>query len=132
MKRRTFIFLAAGAAAITILPLVRYKQGKFTPDDPLLRPEVLARFCDEKEICAIGKSYRSLVPVEDNKKKLEELILTNNDGKKESTESKSAISTLIEEKIRQDFEQGRTVVADGWIISETEARQCALVSIAIN
>lgn len=133
MKRRAFIYITVGAAAaVSILPVVRYKKRKFTPHDPLLEPEALARFCDENEICAIGKHYRSLVPGENKKAKLIELLLTNEAGGKEKSTDKSVISTFIEEKIKADFKADRTIIARGWVISETEARQCALVSFVIN
>jgi hypothetical protein len=32
----------------------------------------------------------------------------------------------IDHKIKQDFEAGRTVVIKGWVLSQTEALQCAL------
>ena len=31
--------------------------------------------------------------------------------------------------VRDDFAAGRTVVIDGWVLSVTEARQCALYSL---
>jgi len=34
----------------------------------------------------------------------------------------------IDDRIRDDFGAGRTVVVDGWLLSVTEARQCALYS----
>jgi len=34
----------------------------------------------------------------------------------------------IGDQIRDDFGAGRTVVVDGWLLSVTEARQCALYS----
>jgi hypothetical protein len=37
----------------------------------------------------------------------------------------------IEEQVRDDFAAGRTVVVSGWVLSETEARQCALFSLSV-
>jgi hypothetical protein len=34
-----------------------------------------------------------------------------------------------DEQIRDDFAAGRTVLVDGWVLSVTEARQCALYSL---
>ena len=36
----------------------------------------------------------------------------------------------IAQQVRDDFAAGRTVVVDGWVLSATEARQCALFSLA--
>ena len=35
----------------------------------------------------------------------------------------------LKKGIKNDFEIGNTVMIDGWILSVTEARQCALFSI---
>jgi hypothetical protein len=36
---------------------------------------------------------------------------------------------FVQEKIRSDFKQGKTVTLDGWVLSETEARLCALLAL---
>jgi hypothetical protein len=38
----------------------------------------------------------------------------------------------VAEQIRDDFSGGRTVVVSGWVLSETEARQCALYLLAVD
>ena len=35
----------------------------------------------------------------------------------------------LDEQIEDDFEEGRTVLVDGWVLSVTEARQAALFSL---
>jgi len=35
----------------------------------------------------------------------------------------------MEERVRADFAAGRVVVVRGWILSVTEARECALFSL---
>jgi len=35
----------------------------------------------------------------------------------------------LDDQIQDDFEEGRTVVVDGWVLSVTEARQTALFSL---
>ena len=42
---------------------------------------------------------------------------------------RTALSNSSREKIRDDFEAGRTIVVDGWVLSITEARQAALFSL---
>jgi hypothetical protein len=34
-----------------------------------------------------------------------------------------------DDQVRDDFAAGRTVLVDGWVLSVTEARQCALYSL---
>jgi len=40
-----------------------------------------------------------------------------------------ALAGRIEAAIRQDFERYDTAVVDGWVLSSTEARLCALVAL---
>jgi hypothetical protein len=35
----------------------------------------------------------------------------------------------IDRQVTDDFAAGRTAVVDGWVLSVTEARQCALFSL---
>ena len=36
----------------------------------------------------------------------------------------------VAQQVRNDFAAGRIVLVDGWVLSATEARQCALFSLA--
>ncbi len=36
---------------------------------------------------------------------------------------------MMSEKVQADFDNGETVVVRGWVLSRTEARQCALFSL---
>jgi hypothetical protein len=132
MERRKFIFIMVAASALAAVPVIRYRCLQTSPGNPLLRPEILACICDEKEICDIGDHYRSRIPAENKKDKLVELILTDDAGKKNASSDDTALYNWIEQKVREDFKEGRIVVVDGWILSETEARQCALLSLAEN
>lgn len=38
--------------------------------------------------------------------------------------------TSVDDAVREDFAKGRVVLVDGWILSLTEARQCALFALA--
>ncbi len=38
-----------------------------------------------------------------------------------------ALLAVLQRQVRRDFELGRTIEVDGWILSVTEARLCALV-----
>lgn len=129
MKRRTFILTATGAmVAIASIPIISYKCGDSISHDPLIRPEVLAHFCDEKTIREIGVSYRAQFGNDATKEKLTKVLLTDDDGKKINPRNRSAIFTFLEEKIQHDFLTEQIIVINGWVISLTEARQCALYS----
>jgi hypothetical protein len=46
-----------------------------------------------------------------------------------SPSADEALRADLEERIRNDFIYGNTVAVDGWLLSLTEARLCALVSL---
>jgi hypothetical protein len=46
--------------------------------------------------------------------------------------SNSEIYELLENKIKEEFSAYKTIIVSGWIISPTEARQCALFSLTQN
>ena len=77
----------------------------------------------------IGAAYKIQVPDEWNEQTLANLVLTDSTGHAipESTES-TKLYALLNQTILQDFEMGRTVIVNGWVLSQTEARQCALLS----
>lgn len=92
-------------------------------------PEILGQFCDEAEIRLIGDSYRKRAKGEDDKDKLTELLLTDNTGKKIDSSDKPAVAELLNKKTLEEFRAYKTIVEKGWIITITEARQCALFSL---
>jgi hypothetical protein len=131
MKRRKFIFtlvtVGIGAAA---LPIISYRRKNILSLDPLMRPNTLAHFCDGGTIRDIGMSYRAQVPQENEKKKLREILLTNKNGDKLNSSNEHDISNMLDSKIDQEFKSGQIVIENGWVLSETEARQCALFSFS--
>lgn len=92
-------------------------------------PEELGNFCEEKAIREIGDQYRKMAPQENDKAKLELLLLADETGKAITRSDKEAVSLLMEKKTLEDFHNFRIHVLSGWVISVTEARQCALFSL---
>jgi len=127
MKRRNFII---SASVVTVgLPVAYYIQKHKWNQDPVSMPELLGRFCEEKTLKQIGVKYRQLVPVENEKRKLTDLILTDINGKKIKTSDKLHTIELIDQKIHEEFAAYNIMIIDGWVITTTEARQCALLSL---
>lgn len=122
MKRRTFvIYTGVGVAAIS-LPIGCY-QFQVPPYDPLIsEPELLSYIWDAEAIEKAGALYREQFSEEDSEGQLVLKLLENLDGK-------SPEGSVLQQKIVQDFEKGDIVMVDGWILSRTEARQCALFSL---
>jgi hypothetical protein len=71
------------------------------------------------------------VPAEASMSALNDFLFVDAAGNTFSSSiEKSSITTLLEEKIVRDFAESRTVIVDGWVLSVTEARQCAAYSIS--
>jgi len=111
MKRRTFIL-----SAVTGIGVVSASAYYFLSDveyDPkLAEPQSLSLIWDIQTMKEIGSRYRANVPSEKSERSLVTLLNT----------------TPTEQTITSDFKNGNTVIVDGWILSVTEARQCALAS----
>lgn len=130
MKRRKFIWIGSAVVlAVASVPAYRYYKKKSKFYNPLVTPNELSRFCDEGIIRDIGLSYRNMMPAENEKKKLTDLLLTGDDGKQAKESDNEAVFELIDKKVRKDFKEDKLQVIKGWVISTTEARQCALFSL---
>ena len=106
MDRRHFLRLTAFATTIGLVPTARAKRAAI--DAAISRPELLDAL-GPKTVRAIGARYRSMYPAEDDARVL--------------------VNAIDISRVRDDFARGRTVVVDGWLLSTTEARQCALFSL---
>lgn len=126
MKRRTFIYGIAGLAAVSF-PTVYYFVGREIDYDSLItEPRFLSGLLDVETINLIGDQYILQVPREAKERKLVKLLT-----RAVPTES-TDIASDLHEKIKTDFKENKTVILDGWVLSVTEARQCALLSTLKN
>jgi hypothetical protein len=91
---------------------------------PLNTPGLLAAICDSQTIRKIGTDYRATTSTESNEDQLTDLLATGLDPNKNQIQQ-------LTTKINADFAAGRTVTLEGYVISITEARQCALYSIQL-
>ena len=126
MKRSDFIQLTAFAAAAISLPLL---HSCSTPagERELSKPDFLSRLFDEKTIKEAGKAYLQKTPAENDEDKLIQLLSGN--GAIATSADEKAIHQYLDQKIKEEFKSGNTVIVKGWILSVTEARQCALFAL---
>jgi hypothetical protein len=110
MKRRTFIFLTAAGTASLFTGSCQHEA------DTLAQPEFLSQVCDAATMARIGQAYRAQTPDEAQKEKLIGLLRTGVDPG----------------HIRAEYAAGNTVILKGWVLSLTEARQCALYSLRLH
>lgn len=129
MKRKKFLAITATALVIASVPTYWYYKKKSRFENPLTTPDDLSRFCDEGTIREIGISYRNMMPAENEKKKLTDLLLAGDDGKVTGASDNEAVFELLDKKIKKEFNEFKLQVIKGWVISTTEARQCALFSL---
>ncbi|MDH5368225.1 MAG: hypothetical protein OEW67_14675 [Cyclobacteriaceae bacterium] len=123
MKRREFIIGAASIAAISIPSVYYYFNLGDADYNPLIaEPQSLSLIWDTETITSIGSKYLQQYPDENNKQTLVKKIVKNISG------SDEVVIQKLNKQIKKDFEIGNTVLIDGWILSKTEARQCALLT----
>lgn len=126
MKRKDFLQLSAFAAAAISLPLL-HSCNEPVSENSMAQPAFLSRLFDEGTIRDAGKAYLQKTPAENDDNRLIELLARNSSIANSSDEK--AIHQYLEEKIKKDFEEGKTVLVKGWVLAVTEARQCALFSL---
>ncbi len=131
MKRRTFILASSVTAVAVAVPwaYTRYEHSKWKRE-PLMHPLVLSYFCDEETIRKIGKAYRKAVPSEDSHEKLSTLLL-DEARKADPVISLNAVDDRqLNMLAEEDFKSQNLLILNGWVLSLTEARQCALLSLS--
>src|SRR6266704_846788 len=122
MNRKGFILIGAGALVAISVPSAYYFFGTFEYDHSISEPKSLALIWDRETIIVIGIKYRKAFD-EDGERTLVRSIMNGHAGNQ-------SVDDFIDQKIKQDFQTGNTVTVDGWILSVTEAHQCALSAIA--
>ena len=131
MKRREFIGIAAvGAAGVVVVPMPVHGQSSAAAT--LAHPRLLAILRNEHLVAELGRRYRALVPSENAELVLTRMIqsdLVGAGGDLANDTASQSIQARVDRRIQADFDHGRTVTLQGWILSQTEARQCALFSL---
>ena len=122
MKRRKFILLTGLGVSAIAIPTWYYKYRDLVYDPLLTEPELLSYIWDGNTISEIGEMYRKQVSKENSERKLVSLILNN-------VSSDLTTTKMLRQQITYDYKSGDTVMVGGWILSRTEARQCALFSL---
>jgi len=123
MKRRNFILLTTGGVAAIAIPTWYYKYGPLEYDTLLVEPELLSYIWDDQTIEEIGKKYQQQYPDEKTERKLVKLI------SKRISSNSNVLNEVLKQQIEEDYKNERIVMLDGWLLSVTEARQCALFSL---
>ena len=129
MKRRNFIVLSVLTAATVSAPFVSCNSSDPELDKKLAAPQILSRFLDGKSIKDIGKTYGSQQPNDYSITTLEKQLAKSNGRSFSSKTPAKDLYSSLNESIQNDFLTGNTLVVNGWVLSLTEARQCAVFSL---
>jgi hypothetical protein len=123
MDRRLFVKLSAASAAVIGFSLLEGCHFRRT-NNAISTPDLLSHVLDKETLNDIGKKYLTLAP---NEKNEDDLVAKLLEGSKiDASSDGKVITTFLTEQITNDFREGRTLIVSGWILSLTEARQCAL------
>lgn len=125
MKRKNFILLSGLGISAIAIPTLYFNFRELEYDSYLKSPEFLSNFLDGKSIIEIGELYLKQVPDENNERKLVSLLPISHTSDNNTIE-------ILQQQITDDYISGETIIVDGWILSKTEARQCALYSLTQN
>ena len=128
MKRRTFLIFTILAGTTVAAPLLYRKYHYVLSGSPLLYPSVLSHICSDEMLRQIGTSYRALFPQDNSEEQLLALLLNDKAVKKAQSSNSPLIAEQLEREIQKDFSDNKTIIINGWVLSVTEARQCALLS----
>lgn len=133
MRRRTFIILAGTGVAALALPFAIRRHGHDPLAQPLGQPDLLGHVTDEATIRAIGNAYCARNPDERKEQQLVALLIGTANDDVHTTHSpadSTRILRQLDQAIRDDYAAGRVLTVNGWVLSVTEARQCALYSLS--
>ena len=79
----------------------------------------------------IGRHYLDQCPAEADSDKLVDALLGEAGSKQDGEPPKAGdLLAFFQGKFAEDFGQGNTMMIDGWVLSKTEARLCALTVIS--
>ena len=125
-SRRRFVS-SAGLAALGTILLRPFLDG--APAEGRSLPDKLAGlFGDAAGREAVGRAYLDGAPEEAGAAILVRRILEAGELSPETVRgaSRTLLRDALVRQIRDDYRAGRMVQVDGWLLSATEARLCAL------
>lgn len=122
MQRRNFILLSAASLSTIALPSLLLQSCSITYDKSLALSQQLTYIWDMETMLKVGQEYKRKFPKENSEKKLVKLLLND-------FSDKNGLQEYLGQKIITDYKTENTILLDGWILSVTEGRQCALFFI---
>ncbi len=115
IKRRTLLWLGVSALIAPVIPGLLHRTAASATKDELLG-----------EIIWVGVAYLKKVPEEATRETLLALL-----PKLEGSKPLASRIRELEDRVAQDFAENRTVLLEGWLLSRTEARAAALLTLGV-
>ena len=124
MNRRQFVGVASAAVALALTATGCNSSANYAVA-ALARTDLVDALGADV-VRAIGTRYREMMPDERSAGSLRAAIVASRPWTSHLPGSRQP---AVAELVQSDFEHGHTVIVEGWILSATEARQCALYSL---
>ena len=122
LDRRRFLELTALGVVFSFADVACDRDERSVASAPD-RPQLLSVLGPDR-VREIGSHYRAATSGENTADALRAAI-----SKSRGFHIPLLGNESLDDQIEDDFEEGRTVVVDGWVLSVTEARQAALFSL---
>ena len=132
MKRRSFI--AASLLSLVGIGAYSFFKGmRNSIEEELYEPRFLSRICDRRTLQTLGAAYLRLKPKEKGSHGLlNNLLVHRSQWVFPKKQDLPDLELEIEKQIKEDFDTDNIILVQGWVLSVTEARQCAYFSLLNN
>ena len=125
VPRRDFLCQALAVCGSALVAQGPAHGGQATASDRAVRSSA-GYFGDRADaVRAIGEAYLRQLGRDPNRESILAVARGTLESINRARDERSAIQTLVR-AVREDFERGRAVQLEGWILSRTEAEICAL------
>lgn len=128
MNRRSFIWISSFSSLAIVIPFTNCINSGNDIEKVLSLPLSISYIIDKKNIELIGKLYLEKTNNID-KNSLKRLLLKLKNGGSINLDIPENVVKILAKKIEDDFNNNNIIELDGWILSETEARQCAFYNL---
>lgn len=126
LNRRKFIRWAVAGTIVVGVPAFVLKQCDLFSHQHLRPEDVLVDLCGEETVHIIGKKWINDHPREATASQLKQKLLQGSRLNDYDRASQSDRNKHLQSRIKADFAQSNTLIAEGWVLTPTECRVAAL------
>lgn len=126
LNRRKFIRWAVAGTIVVGVPAFVLKQCDLFSHQHLRPEDVLVDLCGEETVHIIGKKWINDHPREATASQLKQKLLQGSRLNDYDRASQNDRNKHLQSRIKADFAQSNTLIAEGWVLTPTECRVAAL------